>query len=286
MKKSNIASAISLALGTVAVFTSLQASAVGVGNTLSMNQGVTSCVSGDCANYGTNVTAGSWFGMDTDATSTITAGEKTAIGGHTGIVIGGGAQSATGSHSLLPFGAANSYTGTNWIQTAMDTSGNPLYMTDGNGNNVVATTTEVPGIDEPWGFFGNTGMDYTTSSVTVISSGSSTAVLNLSGWGVTWNGIPAIPMGSGAWGTGFTTSQGKMTCSGTNGATCGTGASYVLDYHGTVPNGDPSGFGNVKYALHLVGTVGTTVPVPAAAWLFGSGLVGLVGVARRKKSNA
>jgi hypothetical protein len=26
------------------------------------------------------------------------------------------------------------------------------------------------------------------------------------------------------------------------------------------------------------------VPVPAAAWLFGSGLLGLVGVARRKQS--
>ena len=28
----------------------------------------------------------------------------------------------------------------------------------------------------------------------------------------------------------------------------------------------------------------TVVPVPAAVWLFGSGLLGLVGVARRKKS--
>jgi len=28
----------------------------------------------------------------------------------------------------------------------------------------------------------------------------------------------------------------------------------------------------------------TTVPLPAAAWLFGSGLIGLIGVARRKKS--
>jgi len=26
------------------------------------------------------------------------------------------------------------------------------------------------------------------------------------------------------------------------------------------------------------------VPVPAAVWLFGSGLIGLVGVARRKKA--
>ena len=27
----------------------------------------------------------------------------------------------------------------------------------------------------------------------------------------------------------------------------------------------------------------TTVPVPPAVWLFGSGLIGLIGVARRKK---
>ncbi len=36
--------------------------------------------------------------------------------------------------------------------------------------------------------------------------------------------------------------------------------------------------------LSLVGSLNTTaVPVPAAVWLFGSGLLGLVGVARRKK---
>ena len=28
----------------------------------------------------------------------------------------------------------------------------------------------------------------------------------------------------------------------------------------------------------------TVVPVPAAVWLFGSGLIGLIGIARRKKS--
>ena len=37
-------------------------------------------------------------------------------------------------------------------------------------------------------------------------------------------------------------------------------------------------------ALSLVGSLNTAVvPVPAAVWLFGSGLIGLVGVARRKK---
>ncbi|HHJ16538.1 MAG TPA: VPLPA-CTERM sorting domain-containing protein, partial [Gammaproteobacteria bacterium] len=33
----------------------------------------------------------------------------------------------------------------------------------------------------------------------------------------------------------------------------------------------------------LEGTVGA-VPVPAAAWLFGSGVVGLAGVARRRRN--
>jgi len=32
------------------------------------------------------------------------------------------------------------------------------------------------------------------------------------------------------------------------------------------------------------GTVGGEVPVPAAVWLFGSGLLGLIGMARRKKT--
>jgi hypothetical protein len=29
---------------------------------------------------------------------------------------------------------------------------------------------------------------------------------------------------------------------------------------------------------------GTVVPIPAAIWLFGSGLLGLIGIARRKKA--
>ncbi len=40
-----------------------------------------------------------------------------------------------------------------------------------------------------------------------------------------------------------------------------------------------SGF---NYDLHL--TEASTVPLPTAAWLFGSGLIGLIGIARRKKA--
>ena len=34
----------------------------------------------------------------------------------------------------------------------------------------------------------------------------------------------------------------------------------------------------------LIAKAGPVVPVPAAVWLFGSGLIGLIGIARRKKS--
>jgi hypothetical protein len=39
-----------------------------------------------------------------------------------------------------------------------------------------------------------------------------------------------------------------------------------------------------KYNITVNGTAAPAVPVPAALWLFGSGLLGLVGVARRKMS--
>jgi hypothetical protein len=45
---------------------------------------------------------------------------------------------------------------------------------------------------------------------------------------------------------------------------------------------DPIPFQTGPYTLNLTG-VSTAVPVPAAVWLFGSGLLGLVGMARRKK---
>ncbi|BAV33871.1 hypothetical protein SCL_1566 [Sulfuricaulis limicola] len=46
---------------------------------------------------------------------------------------------------------------------------------------------------------------------------------------------------------------------------------------------DP-GFGGHNFNFNLQGSM-TVVPVPAAVWLFGSGLLGLVGMARRKKKN-
>ena len=286
MKKSNIASAVALALGAATALSSITAhAALTSSSVLSFTTGVTSCVAGNCIANGTDVTSGSWFGMDANGNGSIQGGEKTPIAMHDGIHLGT-LQPASGSHSGNPFGAGNSYTGTNYIQTGQTTSGAPLYLTDTSGNKVVATTTEHPGIDEPWGFFGNTGMDYTTKPIVEVGNhGTGTiAYLDFSGWTVTWNGIGTIPMNAGAWGAGTNFGNGvaQIAC---DAASCSQSSNYTLDYFATVPLNDPSGFGGVKYTLHLVGHNdggAPAVPVPAAAWLFGSGLLGLIGMARRK----
>ncbi len=134
--------------------------------------------------------------------------------------------------------------------------------------------TETPGIDKPWPHFGNTGLHYTVGPTNVLSASGNTANVDFSGWTVTWNGI-ITPLGGGAWGTNAN-GVANVTC----GVDCGNGDTYSLYYTATVSNGDP--WNNVPYRLTLKGTV-TAVPVPAALWLLGSGLLGLVGVARVKR---
>ena len=54
----------------------------------------------------------------------------------------------------------------------------------------------------------------------------------------------------------------------------------VFDFTGT--SGSSAGDNYYVWAIHD-GDIGA-VPVPAAVWLFGSGLIGLIGMARRKKA--
>ncbi len=128
-------------------------------------------------------------------------------------------------------------------------------------------------ITAPYGYIVATGQEYTTSPIT----GSTEMGLDFSGFNWTWNGIEVINFGTGAWGAGYTDGIANFVWDGIY------GHSYTLDYHTTIATGDPSGFGSVKIAYHFEGTV-NAVPVPAAVWLFGSGLIGLFGVAKRNRN--
>jgi hypothetical protein len=208
-----------------------------------LNTGDTLTITAGVTNYDTYgnsvyVGPGSWFGMDLSVNGAIANSEKTALAQGTTGLVIGVITSAGSSHGGFP--------------TAGDTNA----------------------ITAPWAFFVNTGSDYVTTAVT----GGTVTGLNMSGWTWTWNSIPAINMGGGAWGTGFSNGVANLVWDGVY------GHAYTLDYHATVPAGDPSGIGGVPYALHLEGFV-APVPVPAAVSLLGSGLVGLVGVARRRKTS-
>jgi hypothetical protein len=145
------------------------------------------------------------------------------------------------------------------------------------GGIALGTTQAAGAIDQTWSFFSNNGNHFTDIATTVSNATGNTADVNMTGWSVFWNGID-IPMGAGP-----SAGVASVTC----GVDCATGDTFTLTYLATVPVGDPSGFGGVNYQLNLVGSVAAgapAVPVPAAVWLFGSGLVGLVGVARRRKA--
>lgn len=55
-------------------------------------------------------------------------------------------------------------------------------------------------------------------------------------------------------------------------------------FPGTIPVGPPNGWAGFPFPFEPTWDGVAVVPVPAAVWLFGSGLLGLVAVARRKKA--
>jgi len=163
--------------------------------------------------YGNEIVAGSYFGMDTNGDGNVSKNERSGFSEFNGVILGS-SQIATGSHMGQPDGS------------------------------------ESPNIDQPWSFFGNTGMHLTSSPTIVLSATGNVATVDFSGWAVTWNGISSIPMGSGAWGTNAS-GVANVTCA----VDCAQGDTYVLDYTAAVPQDDPSGFGGVGYTVHLEGVI-------------------------------
>lgn len=61
-------------------------------------------------------------------------------------------------------------------------------------------------------------------------------------------------------------------------------SSNVNPYAGGIQYNNPTYYGSTPSWDLMFQTQVQVVPIPAAAWLFGSGLIGLIGVARRKKA--
>lgn len=129
--------------------------------------------------------------------------------------------------------------------------------------------------------------------LSIISASGDTALIDMWNWKVDWNGIQDIPMGTGAWSAGYTNGVGNLTC--TAGSGCAFGSSYTLTYTATVPVGNPSGFGGVKYYLELHGVVCTpecfpvyeeppisTIPEASTYGMLLAGL-GVIGVVARRR---
>jgi hypothetical protein len=249
-KYSTLATTISLALGSsIGAHAALTTSAV-----LNFIPGT------GPAEGGSPPATGSWFSLlvaDNDGDYYVDSNVYYPLSPFNGIHIGT-VQTASGSHNGKP---------------GCDPSKSICSGAGGPG--------EDPNIDNPWVLLGATGMHLTTSPITEVGSTASGFVktLDFSGWAFTWNGIPAIALGGDPANYPSDTGTASITCSV---ASCSASSTFTLDYQGHVPVDDPSNFGRLFYALHLEGHI-STVPAPAAAWLFASGLAGLGSVVRRRK---
>ena len=158
-----------------------------------------------------------------------------------------------------------------------------------NGTNLTLTGATQANLNT-WTYYSNPGINNTVGTGISIVAGSATgdvAQVVMSGWKVDWNGIIGIPMGNAAWGWGSVAANtahngiGEVTCAAGSG--CAAGSAYTLAYTATVPVGDPSGFGNVKYYAELHGLVGVAaVPEASTYGMMVAGL-GLVGFAVRRR---
>lgn len=193
---------------------------------------------------------------------------------------------SSGSWFAMDINGNDKISGTEKTALSMGTTGIIIGATTSAGasHTGIPTGGDTNAITAPWSFFNNTGSDYTTVGIT----GSTEFGLNMSGWKSAYAGSTTFSLGSGAWGTGFSDGVGNFTLSETSGF-------YTLDYHATVPFGEPLGFGGTKYALHLEGycttlegcyIYPTSTPTPEATtyamMLAGLGIVGIVARRRRQ----
>ncbi|MDH5189857.1 MAG: VPLPA-CTERM sorting domain-containing protein [Gammaproteobacteria bacterium] len=264
MKKSKIALSLATAFGAAALATSASAVQIATGS-YSMEIQETPCYLGLCtiADAGTD---GNWNSTFTfDPTPTTGVSQRMTDTGPTtvqGINVGIGGDGMAGSLAMtvdamgdiaftsVQFDAIYSTAGGTFIKYASDTSAMSGTSTAGETSftltGLLGAISGMPMFDNPW--------DYGT-----FTTGASTAN------GVTNNGTAVANVGD-VNGDGLDDYTATFVSGGNVGAEWGdfNGAAYV--------------------EVLKVDIMSSPVPVPAAVWLFGSGLVGLAGIARRRKA--
>ena len=134
-----------------------------------------------------------------------------------------------------------------------------------NGGVIVGTTQPKKAIVANWTYFTTVNaQNFTSMTVTADTSGA----LDFSGWTVYWGG-GNIPMGSTTDYTFTAVTPSTYTINGAHTVSHPTDANFM--------------FNHVVYTLHLEGSISPAlIPEPASLLLVGTGLVGLIGLARRK----
>ena len=168
------------------------------------------------------------------------------------------------------------FTGTfAWADVASGTDGG--FVVGGNqasgGQELVPpgeTTPDSGELSAAWSFFKSWGTFFADNSLNTFSDTSNDGMTALTDFNVAWNG-GVIPMGAG------TVNDYTITLDENGNGT------WSIDYSQIVCCGN---FTGVPFRMFLTGSViaPSAIPVPAAVWLFGSGLIGLAGVARRRKA--
>ena len=251
------------------------------------------------AAFGANVAQAAFLAPGSTGTITVTSGCFTF-----GVCSVGGLGNITDNSSMATtLGIGSAIAGDGII-------GKMNFTVGANGNSITLTSFNMDT------YTGTAGGDFNTRIVTFGSAGGNIAdsgsmTMDLTGrtgiaqffvgslgeqqWNLDTHNPGLCGTGTGVY-TPFTTGSSTNCNPSTGGANATLTGSALVGGGGTwtgtiVSSGNVGNhwgfFDGTPYSeifnITVTGTAAPAVPVPAAVWLFGSGLLGLVGVARRKK---
>ena len=133
-------------------------------------------------------------------------------------------------------------------------------------------------------FLGEQFEPYTSGTALAADHDGAALTIDMSGWGGFYQAFGGLDFPNLAPDGGAGTNGEVLVVSASAIGDAGPNQFYYsLDWTHNITADENAFFAGNVADWHLEG-IGTVVPIPAAAWLFGSAIVGLVGVARRKKT--